>query len=432
MNKGAFSGQNYCGGIIGNNKSTSIDNCEFGGQIVIPDTFSATAATYIGGIAGYYNTATGTSPTVSNCVAGGTLFIQSRGSGQMDIGGVFGYIGGLGANPVNVVNCRYEAGDITAMRTLGSGIFYAGGFAGYIGSFSIFSGCRSLAGSVSAHSNSSINVGGFAGGMSAATLEGCYALTNVSSTGSAAQLTGGLVGSAVGGSEISRCYAAGSVQAISTAGTDGFYTGGLVGNVNNTDISDSYALGNVLADKTAGTGNGAVNAGGLAGSFASSGKIIERCFSAGTVRAMSAGTGIINAGGIAGQGGSGTMLQNNAALGASVTVQGSGTRSIGRVYGATFGTASGNYAVDTMRIEKSDVYGTYYFPYWDGTSTEPSVYYTVSNSTDAAAKNGSSVAASAFRNSAFWTSTLTFDVAEWNFGGVVSRGYPILANVGGQ
>jgi hypothetical protein len=422
MNKDTFSGLNYCGGIIGNNKSTSIDNCEFGGQIVIPDTFAANTATYIGGIAGYYDTADGTSPTVSNCVAGGTLFIQSRGNGQMYIGGVFGYIRGLTGYPVNVVNCRYEDGDITALRTLGSGVFYVGGFAGYIGSFSNFSGCRSLAGSVSAHSNSTIDVGGFAGRMNAATLDGCYALTNVSSTGSTAQLTGGLVGSTVS-SEISRCYAAGSVQVISTAGTDSFYTGGLVGNVNDTDISDSYALGNVLADKTA--GNGAVNAGGLAGNFSTSGKIIERCFSAGTVRARSTESGSINAGGIVGQGMSGTMLRNCAALGASVTVQGSGTKSIGRVSGAPAGTNSNNHAVNTMLLFSDAGYNT---PY-PATTTPAS---------SATGKDGADVTDSSLRTQSFWTATpsaglgFTAGVSGWNFNSVYARRYPALAGLGGQ
>jgi hypothetical protein len=229
----------------------------------------------------------------------------------MNIGGAFGYIAGLSGFPVNVENCLFENGDITALRTLGSGIFYVGDFAGSAGPDSNFINCRSLAGSVSADSSQTINIGGFAGGLNGlpngSTIDGCYALTDVFSRGSASQFTGGLVGNANNSVVISRCYAAGSVQATSTGGTESFYTGGFVGNAASTNISDSYALGNVLADKTAGTG--VVRAGGIAGNFSTIGETIEHCFSAGTVTAQSAGTGALYAGGIMGQGGSGTILQ---------------------------------------------------------------------------------------------------------------------------
>jgi hypothetical protein len=424
MSKGALGGYNYCGGIIGNNGSTSIDACEFSGRIVIPDTFAASTTSYIGGIAGYYYTISGTSPTIGNCAARGTMYIQSRGSGQVNIGGVLGYVEGVSGDPVNVENCRYEDGDITALRTEGSGGFSVGGFAGSVGSNSIFSNCRSLAGNVSAHSYDFIYIGGFAGLLTGAAIDGCYALTDVSSTGSSTQFTGGLIGNATNNSTISRCYAAGSVRAVSTADGVTFYTGGLVGNVANTSVSDSYALGNVLADKTA--GNGAVNAGGLAGNFSTTGRIIERCFSAGTVTARSAGSGIIYAGGLVAQGGTGTILKNNAALGASVTAQGPGTKNIGRVYGTwTSGTISNNHAVSTMLLF-SDAYNK---PYPAEATPAPA--------SNAAGKDGADVADGSLRGQAFWTDApstglgFTAGAANWNFNSVYARRYPALEGLGG-
>ncbi|MDR1175298.1 MAG: hypothetical protein LBK83_07510 [Treponema sp.] len=418
MNKGASGGYNYCGGIIGNNDSTSIENCEFNGRIVIPDTFGASTTTYVGGIAGYYRTTSEISPTVSNSIARGTLLIQSRGDGQMNIGGVFGYIVGASGCPVKAENCLYENGDITALRTLGSGIFSVGGFAGSIGSYSSFTNCRSLAGSVSAHSTRTINIGGFAGGLNGSTIEGCYALTDVFSTGSAAQYTGGLVGSATNSAVISRCYAAGSVQATSTDGTENFYTGGLVGNGANPTIRDSYTLGNVLADKTAGAGW--VHAGGLAGVPTGNGAIIERCFSAGTVTARSNGTGTLYAGGIVAQTSNGTpTLQNCAALGASVTAKGSGTRNIGRVYGVAVGTPSGNYAADTMLIFSDNNYNAPY-PGVAALSPTPAT----------GNKHGADVTDSGLRGGTFWDG-LGFS-AGWDFSRVYSKRHPALVGLGGQ
>ena len=105
---------------------------------------------------------------------------------------------------------------------------------------------------------------------------------------------------------------------------------------------------------------------------------------------------------------------------------------IGNGWGATPDAAlTNNYALADMRLESSSNYETYYFPFWDGSSPEPDppVYYRFSNSTNAADKDGSSVAASAFKTASFWTGTLGFDTSIWNMNGV-GRGYPMLAGMG--
>jgi hypothetical protein len=414
MNKGAFTRENYCGGIIGYNEQTSIEDCEFSGEIVIPEDFAASGETFIGGIAGRC-VAGSVGPGIRNSVASGDLNIQSRGTGLIRTGGVFGYVAGESSTvKVEVENCRYERGDIVVERSGTTGNLHTGGFAGYLGAYSELSNCRSLAGTVSAHSGYILVTGGFVGVLGSASLDGCYAVTDVFSTGTGGndQYTGGLAGQTFTNSEISRCYAAGSVQASSTGGANGFYTGGLVGTVVNTNISDSYALGDVLADKTA--GNGAVHAGGIAG-YSSNGTI-ERCFSAGTVTARSNGGGLLYAGGILGQSIATPTLQNNAALGASVTVKGSGTKHIGRVYGSAAGTTSDNYAVYTLLLFSD----TYNYP-------SPG---TVSPSANATGKDGADAADSTLRGGAFWTG-LGFS-SGWDFSRVYSKRHPALAGLGGQ
>jgi hypothetical protein len=65
---------------------------------------------------------------------------------------------------------------------------------------------------------------------------------------------------------------------------------------------------------------------------------------------------------------------------------------------------------------------------------EYSLPYAVVSATDgadAASKDGSDVSIADLRTSAFWNTTIGFNSAYWNFSGV-ARGYPALANVGGQ
>jgi hypothetical protein len=345
------------------------------------------------------------------------LTIQSRSNAQLNIGGVFGYIIGDDeeGSSVNVENCLYEDGDITTISTLGSGFFNVGGFAGFVSSYSSFSNCRSLAGSVSVHSNRQIYVGGFAGELNNAAIEDCYALANVFSTCSALQYTGGLVGMA-NNSAISRCYATGSVQATSAGGGSNFSIGGLVGLANNaTTISDSYALGNVRADKTA--GSGPVIAGGLVGNCAAN-SAIKHCFAAGMVTAQCPETGAtISAGVLAGSVNSTARFRHNAALGVSVTTKGPGTKFIGRVSSSTSAALNNNHAVNTMLLF-SDVRYTHPYP------------IEISTTNAATGKDGADVADSDLRTQAFWT-TLGF-TAEWDFSRVYSNRHPTLTGLGGQ
>jgi hypothetical protein len=392
----------YIGGFAGRISEANIKDCYSTSPVSVPIEHQGTNATiYIGGFAGQLISMYDTASSLERCYATGP--VTSYGHGYQFTGGL------VGASVIDVNGGDYPTNSITRCYATGS---------------------------VSAFNDNELMF-----------TEGDF-------------FTGGLVGMAEG-TNISECYATGAVSA-QEIGRMAVVAGGLVGILGQvgednrtfpnwsvaqrkSSITNSYALGNVFAATPNGS-NVAVYAGGLVGRAyiesggdnPDAGKIAYN-FAAGSVTAQSVSTGVeVYAGGVVGYKYSGE-LTNNAALGDSVTAKGGNSRTAARVYAyPTSGGGSYNYAVDAMRIEKSSVYGTYYFPYWDGTIPEPALpYYTVSNSTTATAQNGASAAASAFRNSAFWTasSALGFSTGQWNFGGVVSRGYPALAdvvNAGGQ
>jgi hypothetical protein len=338
---------------------------------------------------------------------------------------------------------------------------------------------------------SAVKAGGFAGEIAndsniSTHLERCYATGAVSSYGTGTQYTGGFVGcsnmnTTVDGNQnsITQCYATGAVIAVSAASDttiSNLSTGGLVGYAPYIYISESYAtgavsaqkgassaggisagglvgflgyisatyyyqyasvsncyaLGNVFADNPNAAG-GAVHAGGLVGyAQIDATKSVDHSFAAGSVTAQSNSSSAVYAGGVVGYKVSG-LLTNNAALGQSVTVKGSGTARRSRsVYaspasdgtnlngsGDTDAVGAANYALDTLRIENSSSYSTFYIV----------PVYSVSDT--ATKPNGARVSGSSFQNQIFWTSTLGFSPGYWNFGGVVSKGYPALVGVGG-
>jgi hypothetical protein len=67
-------------------------------------------------------------------------------------------------------------------------------------------------------------------------------------------------------------------------------------------------------------------------------------------------------------------------------------------------------------------------------STDPDAYnfYYKTPTDDASTYDGMGISASVFYTAAFWTGTMKFDSAIWDFNRVVAEGYPRLAGVGGQ
>jgi hypothetical protein len=208
--------------------------------------------------------------------------------------------------------------------------------------------------------------------------------------------------------------------------------------VTSATVNNSYALGHIIVDKTVGTGT--VYAGGLLGQLYLSGASVGYCFAAGSVTVQSAGTNTNRAGGLVGGVVTATnKIEHSAALGPSVTVAGPGTKNQGRVYGYAIAgaTHSDNYALDTMRLETSNAYGTYYFP---STADANGSVWNYSSTGAHDNEDGANAAASGFRNAGFWSSTagLGFNsaasytgTAPWDLGSVLGRGYPTLVGVGG-
>jgi hypothetical protein len=335
---------------------------------------------------------------------------------------VGGFTGDIIKN-VTLNNCRSHAGFIK-IETNGNDACTVGGFAGVFRGNA--SGCYSkspmeiIFNSSSAAQTENITIGGFAGGVSHG--ENWFGSTPDS------------------GWTFDGCYATGSVDvyAASPAATN-IKMGGFVGNMGTNSqkngifvIEDCYALGNITLDRsTAPSATEKIYTGGFAGFLKpeSNGALtIRRCFSTGSVMAQAqTAYSELYVGGIAGYiDSAGTSsLSNCAALASFYTIQGglSGSRGIGRICGNANGL-SNNYAC-AARLEDGG-YG----------SLNPGAASITSGINE---KDGLTVAASTFNARSFWTSIepnsgvwFNYYNSRWNFTGIGSRGYPLLADVGGQ
>jgi hypothetical protein len=211
--------------------------------------------------------------------------------------------------------------------------------------------------------------------------------------------------------------------------------GGFVGNLKNAvTVEDSYALGNVTVDRSAAPSTaGWIYAGGFAGYLLpDSGKnpAVSRCFSKGLVSAQTAGTSTVDqlyVGGMAGFIASGGTVKNCVSLGTSYIIAGgaSSNRGIGRISSNTSGL-SDNYACATQLYDGA--YGS--LNPGDATGSN-------SLGNGSTHKDGITVLSGTCSYQSFWTNTTSgsgpgFGTSRWSFSGIGSRGYPILAGVGGN
>gem|GEM_PF-1909111 len=480
------SGYIFTGGVVGRLQSQiTVNDVEFSGAIMVTRSDNSTFVSYIGGFAGELS-----SPTVSNCHVSGSVEIGSFvANNSVHIGGLIGETtgtasygttitdswvsgsirsavssssqnvtcGGITGNSLwtNYTNVWYEEGSIT-VTGLG-GDLYIGGVIGRIVNYNTFTNCRSLATLVSASRTSgTIYAGGFMGYAAGSDLVRCYAATEVRAEGGGTVYAGGLsgawmiqtAGTLVADIEVSECYATGKVNAVSA--NSNVAAGGLIGYIRFTGtgirtLKNCYALGDVYADKTGGTGTNAnaAYAGGLVGYAPDTDLTIQYSFARGNVSVKSASTNTVYAGGIIGYMGSALAsgsLNNNAALGTSVTAMGYPTApadtAVGRIYGHNGGsTGTYNYARGGMYLG-TRIYTNNPNPsFTDITSGRPI--------NSAADRDGGNTSHLNFMNSSTWEndSGLDFDsqtsgtppdhAAVWSFG-KLSQGWPTLANVGGQ
>ncbi len=174
------------------------------------------------------------------------------------------------------------------------------------------------------------NVGILIGTQNGGSVTNCYVMGNVSGN----DVVGGLIGNQNSSPTVAQCFA---VVNVTHSGTAGNGTGGLIGVVRGT-LSDSYAWGDVK-------GIGAV--GGLIGTISTNG-VVNACYATGN--AIS--TASAKAGGLTGAiTQASSRLRNSVAL--NKTVEGHNS-SVGRVvgfnqYDGTTGILNNNYATSDMQ-----------------------------------------------------------------------------------
>jgi hypothetical protein len=322
-------------------------------------------------------------------------------------GGVAGFIAGADAN-VTLNNCRVLARSITITGPAANR--YAGFVANIRGNLS------------NCYSNTPLNI----------TLTDTEGSTMIG--GFAAELNSDVLGGANADWTIENCYAAGSVtvQSPGSSNTKALRVGGFIGSLGawgdgvdfiwsipdqyrDVHIKNCYALGSVTVTRNS---PGDISAGGFAGIvMIPNANVLAHSFATGAVLASSTSTGAVYAGGLVGLRQQGT-IQSCAAIGPSVTALGGGFRAVGRIYGyAGSGSASANYALNTMTLERDS-----------STTTLTPVVQTPNN--NVTGQDGGDVFASILRSAYPWTTTMGFG-AEWDMSGV-ARGYPALAGLGGQ
>jgi hypothetical protein len=452
------SGQIYVGGVAGyvvgsDGSLASIEDCVYETGTIRGTTSTTSYTCYLGGIIGYVPRYA----KVSNCYSRAGRITATVSTGNLHFGGFAGYM-----QNITVSDC----GSSSPLALTGTPRGRVGGFAGEMedkGAGVKLERCWAT-GDVNAQATGSFAAGGLVGEIyddspgddnGDCKIINCYATGNVNvvstntstAENAGAFVVGGLLGMALS-AEISESWASGKVSAWRT--TNGrIFAGGLVGSLGayhtqeaqhdhlRSSISDCYALGDVLADNSYDGASSAtqVYAGGLAGNvYIDSNNKIEHSFAAGSVTAQSFGTGAtVYAGGVMGYKWTAAgALSNTAALGAAVTVAGgNSTRSAKRVYAYMSGGAgSRNFALKTMRTGTSAAY--------NGTPS-----FSTPTSSDDTSQHGKDASINDIRKADFWLDTagLSFNYASggltgisnvWDFAGIAGRGYPLLANAGGQ
>jgi len=479
------SGSTQIGGLSGSLGNSNAENCSVTGDITIHSV--GTGSIYLGGVLGYVGFGTIRNSSYSD----GTISFNTSGINEWHyIGGFFGsaqdadikdcnsnalsiiaqvtnpgistlYIGGfLGmASQSNISNCKSSSSVIIPSTHLATGGVKAGGFSGMMRALnnnaSGLTECSStgnvyvhIRNTVTTPINHSSYIGGLVGLMINSTtnehrnfIDRCYATGDVTVTHHA---DGSFPGVGVGGliglaqyTEINESFAAGNVIVRKgTGGTMPLIAGGLVGflgwtsdaRLQMSSITNSYALGNVSVDNPNDV-NAALYAGGLVGYMQiNDANSVTNSFAAGSVSARNANSdAITRVGGLIGHRQSG-IIQNNAALGASVNVQGgsdvTGNRTAARIYGfPTSNIGSNNYALRTMIIEADASYST----------LNPESRTAVSGLDT---PDGANTSLTSFYTQNFWTGTspngLGFPITVWDFSTVIGRGYPVLRGLLGQ
>jgi hypothetical protein len=428
-------------------------------------THSGTATLSLGGVVGLMNASGNELVTIRNCgYERGNIILERASLGLRYYDQVGGFAGKVDLGKIE--SCASLAGliRVTGRTVEYEGSLWLGGFVSEIRQESDITKCYStspveaydysLTDPITRDAFRGMMVGGFAalvqnGGI----VRNCYATGDVIAYAANQRLAvGGFVGRADKYDQdsvkntIQYCYATGKVSATSdraSGNVKDFDVGGLVGKPEGTEILDCYALGDVFAEACSGAIP--VCVGGIAGYLGydttkadtttpTVAGTIQRCFATGSVTARSAASGPVYAGGIVGyvaQSTTGlkTTATQNVARGALILAESADAlnRKAGRVYGASVGSGtcayfdiSANYGLVTMKTGIGEYYDT-------ASPSIPTSGIGLSDTNGAdVANNTSSTAPGGIKTQGFWTTTLNFNAATWNFSDVGYRGYPLL------
>ena len=227
----------YVGGIVGNAKNCTIENCYVTGNVAVT---AESSFSYVGGIAGSLQNG-----TIANCFNDGTVSVECQGT--------FTYVGGI----VGVMT----SGTVDSCSNYGYALggYDTGGIVGTIRSGTI-TNCKNM----DTISGAAVEAGGIAGSTSGndITISACYNTAYVC----ASKYAGGIVGYQSGGN-ISDCMNLGKASA-ENASNSSIYAGGLVGRIASGSLSNSYNIGEVVS--------WGYYAGGIAGKASSN--TISNCY----------------------------------------------------------------------------------------------------------------------------------------------------------
>ncbi len=236
---GSVSGNNFVGGVVGDNSGTVI-NCAFSGSV-------KGSGIYVGGVVGLNSSGdSSASASVTNCYNTGTVTGPDSGSGS--------YVGGVvGSNSFSatVTNC-YNTGKVSGPDSVnGETIVNVGGVVGSNSFSATVTNCYNTGEVSGLDSGSDSNVGGVVGQNFGGTVENCYNIGEVSSLDSGSDSNvGGVVGQ--NGGNVENCYNTGKVSGPdSVNGETIVNVGGVVGS-NDSGISASASVTNCYFLKTTG------------------------------------------------------------------------------------------------------------------------------------------------------------------------------------
>ena len=297
MNSVNITGQKYVAGIIGDNHSGTVDNCNVTGSI--------NGTSLIGGIVGYNSDS-----IIRNSLYTGQITGVEGEENISSIGGITGHNdqGELNSNSTNVsISVDGFCTDI-------------GGIGGY--NYGSITNCNSE-GTMTISTTRGYKFGGLVGMNQAKTITNSYSTVDVTVTNSTSTegMVGGLVGHNNDGT-INNSYSNGTIK-----GT--YRVGGLIG-YNNGYVYTSYSASEII-----GLGDNQSFLGGLLGQNQYG--TVENCYSTGDI------TGDSSIGGLVGYNGDRSSIKSSYSIGIP-----SGSSSLGGLVGINYGDIT-----DSMSLESS-------------------------------------------------------------------------------